>query len=55
MYKGQAEAPTRPLRDAKLVEALVAQTGVALPRRTLAHYRETCGIPAAPRRRRRPG
>lgn len=50
-----AEDPARPLSDARLVEALAAQTGVTLPRRTLAHYRETSGIPAAPRRKRRPG
>ena len=47
-----AEAPAQPLSDAALVEALTAETGVTLARRTVAKYRETLGIPAASRRKR---
>ncbi|MBL9057478.1 MAG: RNA polymerase sigma-54 factor [Rhodobacteraceae bacterium] len=50
-----AEDPARPLSDARLVKALAVETGITLPRRTLAHYREMAGIPAGPRRKRRPG
>ena len=50
-----AEDPTHPFSDARLVQMLANETGVTLPRRTLAHYRETAGIPAGPRRRRRLG
>lgn len=49
-----AEDPSRPLSDAALAGRLAAETGVVLPRRTLAQYRTDAGIPPAHRRRRRP-
>lgn len=48
-----AEDPLRPLSDAALARALLAETGVDLPRRTAAQYRSEAGIPPAHRRRRR--
>lgn len=47
------EDPQRPLSDAALARALLAETGVDLPRRTAAQYRAEAGIPPAHRRRRR--
>ncbi len=48
-----AEDPGRPLSDAALAAVLSGETGVPLPRRTVAQYRTDAGIPAAHRRRRR--
>ncbi len=46
-----AEPRRNPLSDADLVQALAAETGITLARRTLAKYRETLGIPPAHRRK----
>ena len=48
-----AEPRHAPLSDAALVAALAQSTGLTLARRTVAKYRETLGIPAAYRRKRR--
>lgn len=48
-----AEDPARPLSDAALAAALADDTGIFLPRRTVAQYRETAGIPPSHRRKRR--
>lgn len=50
----RTEDPAQPLSDLALSGRL-SQQGVTLPRRTVAQYREDRGIPAAHRRRRRPG
>lgn len=47
----QAEAPGKPLSDAKLSECLL-EDGLEVARRTVAKYREVLGIPPAHERRR---
>lgn len=48
-----AEDAAHPLTDAALAGALERETGIRLPRRTVAHYRELAGIPPSHRRKRR--
>ncbi len=47
------EDPTRPLKDEEIAQRL-AEHGIHLSRRTVAHYRKRFGIPPSTRRKKRP-